>query len=79
LIFFVPNGRYMAMSEVQGRRSTVYINEGDICLVVEYHPLEGDGYDHIGDRQRSLIVHPVHGLCKTFVSIGRGTILDDKK
>ena len=69
----------MAMSEVQGKRSTVYINEGDICLVVEYHSLNDDTNDQIGDRQRSLIVHPIHGLCKTFVSIGRGTILDDKK
>jgi hypothetical protein len=51
----------------------VFLLAGDICIVMEYRDAEGQ---ITSKDQRSLILHPKHGPCWTFVAQDRGRIVD---
>lgn len=73
-MIFIPNGIHMAFSlmPIAIGNFTVFLTEGDIYLVIEYKNAERDLFT---SDLRSTILHPTHGLCKTYVSLDRGKIL----
>ena len=79
-MIFIPNSSYIASIYENGKTvDTKYIVKGDICIVLEYFDYDDDASilsAGFPQDYRSLILHPRHGPCWTFVSHDRGSIVD---
>jgi hypothetical protein len=73
-MIFIPVRAFSASASFDGKNETPesfpwQLTPGDIYFVIEF-----SGTDY---TKRSLILHPQHGPCWTFVSSERGTLLGD--
>jgi len=72
MIFIPSHNRVAFLSNPNLEDGLVFLLAGDICIVLEYRVAEGP---FASAEQRSLILHPRHGPCWTFVAHDRGEIL----
>lgn len=71
-MIFVSHGQWLIVSLDENLSSDIFLSKGDICLVLEFCS-EVDSYGE--PTRRSLVIHSTYGLCKTYVSLKRGMIL----